>query len=198
MAVTSYKSVAWLKDEAALRQPVACSAAWRCCLLTLSSYEVLMPSFMLVSLFQKKCCFSPHSLAVRVSVWLWTTVSVIGRILTSKATYQPEARGSIMRPDDRLCSISKPLCKVQLVLFSHNWPPLWTHLHSQLLHDWPCATDPHVNWSKSIRHTLLLFSMRFEFNLFLFLFFPEEFSCPANPDDNDEVMTFGQLASSGQ
>ena len=75
-----------------------------------------------------------------------------------------------MRPDDRLCSISKPLCKVQLVLFSHNWPPLWTHLHSQLLHDWPCATDPHVNWSKSIRHTLLLFSMRFEFNLFLFFY----------------------------
>ena len=39
--------------------------------------------------------------------------------------------------------------------------------------------------------------MRFKFNLFLF-FFPDEFSCPANPDDNGDVMTFGQQGSSGQ
>ena len=92
MAVTSYKSVAWLKDEAALRQPVACSAAWRCCLLTLSSYEVLMPSFMLVSLFQKKKNFSSTQpscprvcLTLNNSVRNWQNSHLQGHLSTRSA-----------------------------------------------------------------------------------------------------------------
>ena len=90
MAVTSYKSVAWLKDEAALRQPVACSAAWRSCLL--SSYEVLMPSFMLVSLLQKKTLFSSTQpscpcvcLTLNNSVRNWQNSHLQGHLSTRSA-----------------------------------------------------------------------------------------------------------------
>ena len=91
MAVTSYKKVTWLKDEGALRQPVAWSAAWRSCLL--SSYEVLMPSFMLVSLFQKKRCFPPCiqpccpcvCLTLNKSVRNWQNSHLQGHLSTRSA-----------------------------------------------------------------------------------------------------------------